>query len=479
MSIADFQAVIGLEVHAQLLTRSKLFSSASTAFGAEANSQTTPVCLGLPGALPVLNREAVTLAIRAGLALNCTVNERSEWSRKHYFYPDLPKGYQITQYEFPICEWGFVTLDRASGGPTIRIRRIHLEEDAGKSTHDAGSGLTLVDLNRAGTPLLEIVSEPDLRSADDAVDYLKALRDILMFIGVNDGNLEEGSIRCDANVSVMRHGSEKLGTRCELKNINSFRNVKAAITYEIERQVELIEAGGAVEQQTRLFDVDRGETRAMRSKEDAHDYRYFPEPDLPPLLIDAGQVSAARAALPELPRDKRRRYREALQLPDYDVGVLTADESLARLFERCCAVVADPKKVSNWFMGEVRRLLNETKISVDELLWTPEQFGALLTCVDDGTVSANAGKEIFAEMFRSGREPRVIIEEKGLAQVSDTSALEAAIDEVIGANASNAAQYRAGKIQVLGFFVGQVMKAMKGKGNPKLINELVVKKLNG
>jgi aspartyl-tRNA(Asn)/glutamyl-tRNA(Gln) amidotransferase subunit B len=475
MPVSDFQPVIGLEVHAQLLTTSKLFSTAGTAFGDAPNSHTTPVCLGFPGALPVLNERVIELAIRTGLALQCTVNERSEWSRKHYFYPDSPKGYQITQYEFPICEWGGVDLSVA--GKRVRIRRIHLEEDAGKLIHDAVAGKSLVDLNRAGTPLLEIVSEPDLRSADEAVEYLKLLRDILVYVGVNDGNLEEGSFRCDANVSVMRHGAKEFGTRCELKNLNSFKNIKAAIDLEIARHVEVLEGGGKIDQETRLFDPDRGETRSMRSKEDAHDYRYFPEPDLPPLLVTAAQIAAVKSALPELPAAKRQRYVEQLKLTDYDAGVLTASRAFAERFEACLAAYGgDAKKVANWFIGEVARLNNEHG---DTAKFTPAQFAELLKAIDGGAISANAGKEVIAEMFVSGAAPADIIAAKGLAQVSDTGAIEKIIDEVMAANAKNVESYRAGRVQLLGFFVGAVMKAMKGKGNPKLISELLEKKLKG
>ena len=473
MPLSDFQPVIGLEVHAQLLTTSKLFSTAAVAFGAEPNTHTTPVCLGFPGALPVLNGKVVELALRAGLALECRINERSEWSRKHYFYPDSPKGYQITQYEFPICEWGGLTLEQA--GKRIQIRRIHIEEDAGKSIH--GAGLTLVDLNRVGTPLLEIVSEPDLRSADEAVEYLKLLRDVLVYVGVNDGNLEEGSFRCDANVSVMKKGAKEYGTRCELKNLNSFRNIKLAIDAEIARHVEVLEGGGTIVQETRLFDVERGETRSMRSKEDAHDYRYFPEPDLPNLVVSAEEIAKAKAHLPELPQARRRRYVEQLKLTEYDAGVLTADRELSELYERCLAPVGDAKKVANWFLGEVSRLLNESGVRPSAVKFSPAQFAALLQAIESGEISQNAGKEVFGQMFATGAEPKDVIAAKGLAQVSDTGALEKVIDEVIAANQKNADAYRAGNTKLLGFFVGQAMKAMKGKGNPKVINELLEKKL--
>ncbi len=473
MSISDFQPVIGLEVHAQLLTRSKLFSTAAVAFGAEPNTHTTPVCLAFPGALPVLNGKVVELALRAGLALDCRINERSEWSRKHYFYPDSPKGYQITQYEFPICEWGGLTLEQA--GKRVQIRRIHIEEDAGKSIH--AEGVTLVDLNRVGTPLLEIVSEPDLRSADEAGEYLKLLRDVLVYVGVNDGNLEEGSFRCDANVSVMKKGATEYGTRCELKNLNSFKNIKLAIDAEIARHVEVIEGGGTIVQETRLFDVARGETRSMRSKEDAHDYRYFPEPDLPPLLVSADEIAKAKTELPELPQSRRRRYVEQLKLTEYDAGVLTADRELSELYERCLAPVGDAKKVANWFLGEVSRLLNESGVKPGAVKFTPGQFAALLQSIESGEISQNAGKEVFGQMFATGAEPKDVIAEKGLAQVSDTGALEKVIDEIIAGNQKNVEAYRAGNPKLLGFFVGQAMKAMKGKGNPKVINELLEKKL--
>ena len=475
MALSDFQPVIGLEVHAQLLTQSKLFSTARVTFGAEPNTHTTPVCLGLPGALPVLNGKVVELALRAGLALDCKVNERSEWSRKHYFYPDSPKGYQITQYEFPICEWGGLTLDVAA--KRVQIRRIHIEEDAGKSVH--AQGLTLVDLNRVGTPLLEIVSEPDLRSADEAVEYLKLLRDVLVYVGVNDGNLEEGSFRCDANVSIMRKGAKDYGTRCELKNLNSFKNIKLAIDAEIARHVEVIEGGGTIVQETRLFDVARSETRSMRSKEDAHDYRYFPEPDLPPLLVSEDELARARSTMPELPRARRRRYVEQLKLTEYDAGVLTADRELSELYERCLAPVGDAKRVANWFIGEVSRLLNESGVKPGAVKFTPSQFAALLGFIESGKISQNAGKEVFGQMFATGAEPNDVIASRGLAQVSDTGALEKVIDEIIAVNQKNVDGYRAGNVKLLGFFVGQVMKAMKGKGNPKVVNELLEQKLKG
>ncbi len=479
MPVSDFQPVIGLEVHAQLLTQSKIFCACSTKFGAPPNQNTCEICLGMPGVLPVLNRKVVELAVRAGVALGCAIRQRSIWSRKNYFYPDLPKGYQITQYDQPICEHGRLTIDAADGERDVRIRRIHMEEDAGKNVHDASASESLVDLNRAGVPLIEIVSEPDLRSAEEAAEYVRALRDVLVYIGVSDGNMEEGSLRVDANVSVMRKGASEFGTRAELKNLNSFRFLQKAIEYEVARQVEVIESGGKVEQETRLYDAVKNETRPLRSKEEAHDYRYFPEPDLPPLVLEDGFVESVRGTLPELPRQKLERFMSELSLPAYDAKILTAERPLAEYFEACARHYGDHKKLSNWFLGELLRLVKEQNVPVSEVRIRPEHFAELLLRVDKGEISANAGKEVFAEMFRTGREPSAIISERGLAQVSDVGAIEAAVDEVLAKNASEVEKYKAGKKQVLGFLVGQVMKAMKGKGNPKLINELIAKKLGG
>jgi aspartyl-tRNA(Asn)/glutamyl-tRNA(Gln) amidotransferase subunit B len=487
MPVSDFQPVIGLEVHAQLSTRSKIFCNCPTDFGAEPNSNTCPVCLAMPGVLPVLNEKVVELTVKTGLALGCQIRPVSIWSRKNYFYPDLPKGYQITQYDKPICEHGQVEIDLEGGAGTksVRVLRIHMEEDAGKNIHDAGGGESLVDLNRAGVPLMEIVSEPDLRSSDEAVEYLKSLRDILVYLGVNDGNLEEGSFRCDANVSVMRKGADKFGQRVELKNINSFRFVKAAIEYEIERQVELIEGGGKVVQETRLWDTQRNETRSMRSKEDAHDYRYFPEPDLLPLHVAESLVESQRRTLPELPRPKLLRFQKEYGLPAYDAKILCAERPLADYFEQVVKHTPNPKdakKLSNWFLGELLRLLKEEgsgSSNLDALKFKPEQFAALLGAVESGSVSNNAAKEVFAEMFKTGGAPEAIIQSKGLGQVSDSGAVVEAVKSVLAANGSEVEKYKAGKVQVFGFLVGQVMKAMKGKGNPKLVNELLKKELEG
>ena len=480
MPVADFQPVIGLEVHAQLLTRSKIFCGCSTRFGAEPNAHTCPVCLGLPGVLPVLNRKVVELTVRTGVALGCEIRRTSIWSRKNYFYPDLPKGYQVTQFDLPLCEHGKLAVDMGDAVKEIRIGRIHMEEDAGKNIHDQSVTQSLVDLNRAGTPLMEIVSEPDLRSAEEAAEYLRTLRDVLVYLEVNDGNLEEGSFRCDANVSVMRRGATTYGTRVELKNINSFRFVRQAVDFEIERQVELIEAGGTVVQETRLWDVQRSETRPMRSKEDAHDYRYFPEPDLPPLHVTDAQVETARASLPELPRAKLARFQTQYGLPATDARTLVSERAVADCFERVARhFPGDPKKLSNWFNGELARMMSEetTLGGVAALRFTPEQFAALLTLVDQGTLSGSAAKAVFAEMFRAGGDPRALAEGKGLLQVTDASQVEAIVDRVLAEHASEVETYRAGKKQVYGFLVGQAMKAMKGQGNPALVNALLKQKL--
>ncbi len=479
MAVSDFQPVIGLEVHAQLLTQSKIFCGCSTQFGAPPNHHTCPVCLGMPGVLPVLNQKVVEFAVRAGVALGCAIRQTSIWSRKNYFYPDLPKGYQITQYDRPICEHGKLTIDVGGEEKEIRILRIHMEEDAGKSVHDASAGQSLVDLNRAGVPLLEIVSEPDIRSSEEAAEYLKALRDILVYLGINDGNMEEGSFRCDANVSVMRKGATAFGQRTELKNMNSFRFVRQALDYEISRQVEVIESGGRVIQETRLWDTQRNETRAMRSKEDAHDYRYFPEPDLPPLHLPEALINAEAAGLPELPRAKLLRFRSQYGLPLYDAKILCGDRALADFFEACAKEYPEFKKLSNWFLGELLRLFKEEGGALSGLKFKPTQFAFLLRALDGGEISASSAKDVFAEMFHGGRDPAAIIADKGLAQVSDVSQIESVVSEVLAKNASEVEKYRAGKTQVFGFLVGQVMRAMGGKGNPAVVNQLLKRKLQG
>ncbi|HEU4383160.1 MAG TPA: Asp-tRNA(Asn)/Glu-tRNA(Gln) amidotransferase subunit GatB [Anaeromyxobacteraceae bacterium] len=484
MPASDFQVVLGLEVHAQLLTRSKVFCGCSAAFGGEPNTHTCPVCLGLPGALPALNRRVVEMAVRTGLALGCTLRQKSVWARKNYFYPDLPKGYQISQYELPICEGGGVPIGAGGQERVVRLIRIHMEEDAGKNLHDvAEGGASGVDLNRAGVPLLEIVSAPDLFSVDEAIEYLKSLRAILMYLGVNDGNLEEGSFRCDANVSVRRRGAEKLGTRCELKNMNSFRFLKQAIEYEVRRQVEVLESGGAVEQETRLFDPQRGETRSMRSKEEAHDYRYFPEPDLPPLLVDQALVESVRRSLPELPRARSARYQRELSLSAYDAGLLTAEREVADFFEATLRAAGSraeaAKRAANWLNGEAARLAHESGLSPRDWKLTPAALASLLGLIDAGTLSGPAAKQVFEEAFRTGADPAEVVRREGLSQVTDQSAIEAAVDQALAQSPAEVERYRKGEVKLLGFFVGRVMKSMKGAASPAVVNALLKKKLGG
>lgn len=471
-----YEVVIGVEVHAQLRTKSKMFCGCSTAFGRASNTQTCPVCLGLPGSLPVINRTAVEMAVRAGLALNCTIVSRNRFARKNYFYPDLPKGYQISQYEAPICEHGWIEIAVGGTKKRVRIRRAHLEEDAGKNLH-AVAGKSLVDFNRAGTPLLEIVTEPDMRSADEVVAYLKNLRDILMYLEVCDGNMEEGSFRCEPNLSLRPVGQQALGVKVELKNINSFKFVKDAIEYEIKRQTKVLDEGGTIQQETRLWNLDRGETAVMRSKEEAHDYRYFPDPDLVPLKLEKEWVDAFQESLPELPAARARRFVEAYGLPDYDAGVLTAAKDVAEYFEASVKLFPQPKTVSNWVMGELTRELNNTGTAVGASPVPPERLAALLHMVENGTVSLKVAREIFPEMYGTGKAPEQIVQEKGLTQLSDEGALAHMIDDVLAKNPAQVAQFKQGKPQVLGFLVGQVMKASGGKANPGKVNELLKKRL--
>ncbi len=474
-----WEPVIGLEVHAQLSTASKIFCGCSAAFGAEPNEHTCPVCLGHPGVLPVLNRRAVEYAIRLGAALGARVREESVFARKNYFYPDLPKGYQISQYELPVCEGGEVPFVLDDGTrKSARLVRIHLEEDAGKSIHARGRKVSLVDLNRAGVPLLEIVSAPELRSAEEAAAYLKSLRSILRTLEICDGNMEEGSLRCDANVSLRPRGDTALGTRTEIKNVNSFRFVQRAIDYEIRRQAAILAAGGEVEQETRLYDASRDETRSMRGKEEAHDYRYFPDPDLPPLRIDPEWVAKVRAELPELPLARAERFVRDYGLDDGSARLIAGEREVARFFETAVAAYdGPPKTVANWVKSELLRELGERGGDLGAVKVRPEDLARLLSRIDDGTISASAAKTIFAELAEQGGEVDAIIDAKGLKQVSETGALESVVEEVLQAHPEEVQRYRSGKKNLIGFFMGQVMKATGGKANPKVVRELLLGRL--
>ncbi|WP_374279537.1 Asp-tRNA(Asn)/Glu-tRNA(Gln) amidotransferase subunit GatB [Desulfovibrio sp.] len=477
--MAAYEAVIGLEVHVQLATASKLFCSCPTTFGQPANANVCEVCSGMPGALPVPNRQAVHFATLVGLATNCAINTRSIFARKNYFYPDLPAGYQISQFELPICEHGHLEVNVDGRIKRVGITRIHMENDAGKNIHAQGENLSYVDLNRAGTPLVEIVSEPDMRSAAEAVAYLKALYSIVTYLGVCDGNMEEGSFRCDANVSLRPVGTEPFGTRTELKNLNSFRNVQRAIEYEIARQQDVLDDGDKVVQETRLYDAAKNTTASMRSKEEAHDYRYFPDPDILPIDISEEEMARWRAEMPELPQQRLARFVALAGLPEAEAEVLVQSRGLADFFE-AAAAKADPKKVANFVLGPLLRECNTRGLSAaDPAAWAmkPEALAELVALVDGGTISAKIANDIFGDIFELGVMPAAYVKEKGLVQISDTSALEAAVDEVIAANPAEVEAYRGGKTKLISFFVGQIMRATKGKANPAMVNELLAKKL--
>ncbi len=476
----QWEAVIGLELHAQLATRTKIFSGASTAYGADANTQACAIDLGMPGVLPVLNERAVRFAIRLGLALDAEVAGRSVFARKNYFYPDLPKGYQISQYEIPVVGTGHLDIDLDDGtSKRIGVTRAHLEEDAGKSLHEGFGAMSGIDLNRAGTPLLEIVSEPDLRSAKEAVAYMKKMHSLVRYLRICDGNMQEGSFRCDANVSVRPLGQDEFGTRTEIKNLNSFRFVERAINYEIERQIELIQDGGSVTQETRLYDPDRGETRAMRGKEEANDYRYFPDPDLLPLEITADLINEVRAELPELPDVRRARFVADYGLPNYDAGVLTASRELADFFEAVAAGCDDAKLAANWVMGDFAGALNRDSLDLATSPVDAEALSGLLRRILDDTISGKIAKEVFEAMWQGEGDADTIISDRGLTQVTDASEIEALVDAAIAGNPQQLEQYRAGKTKLMGFFVGQVMKASGGKANPQQVNEILRRRLDG
>lgn len=477
MAYEDWEPVIGLEIHAQLLTNSKMFSPDSTTFGGADNENTDPSSLGLPGSLPVMNGKAVEFSIKTGLALNCNIRKKSVFARKNYFYPDLPKGYQISQFDEPLCEKGYVDYYLDGSLRRVNIERAHMEEDAGKSLHQGE--FTLINLNRAGVPLLEIVSGPDMSSAQEAAEYARTVRKILRYLNVCDGNLEEGSMRCDCNVSVRKKGDKKLGTKVELKNINSFRFIEKAIEYEIRRQVDCYETGEPVTQQTRLYDPTKNRTFAMRSKEEAHDYRYFPDPDLLPVMVSDELLNQIKSDLPELPLARAQRFQQAFQLPEYDSFVLTQEKNLADFYEETAAKSKNPKAASNWIMTELLRELNEAKIEVDQSPISAAHLAEMIVMIDKKEISGKMAKDVFTEMWKTKKSPQAIVKEKGMSQITDVSAIEKIVDEVMVSNAPSVADYRGGKQKLFGFFVGQVMKASKGQANPEMVNKILLDKLKG
>jgi aspartyl-tRNA(Asn)/glutamyl-tRNA(Gln) amidotransferase subunit B len=478
----SYETVIGLEVHVQLSTNTKLFCGCSTKFGAEPNTQVCPVCLGMPGVLPVLNKKAVEFALRTATALDCTINKRSVFSRKNYFYPDLPKGYQISQFTEPIAEHGHLDIETSEGTKRIGITRIHMEEDAGKLLHGEGAedeSYSFADLNRACVPLIEIVSEPDIRSAEEAVAYMKAMRDIVVYTEVCDGNLEQGSFRCDANISIRPVGREQFGTRAELKNINSFKFVKDAIEYEEQRQADLLDEGGTVVQETRLFDSAKGITVSMRSKEEAHDYRYFDEPDLLPLVVPDAMIEEVQSNMVELPRAKRDRFVSEYSIPAYDAGVLTATRALADYYEAVVKETKEPKASSNWVMGELLRVLKDGNLNITDCPLEPARLADLVTMVKAGKINSNMGKEVFEEIYKTNKTAAEVVEAKGMTQISDEGELVGQIDKIIAAHPDEAERFKGGEAKLQGFFVGQIMKATRGQANPQIVNKLLKERLKG
>jgi len=473
----EFETIIGLEVHAQMLTDTKIFCNCSTKFGGAPNSHTCPVCLGMPGVLPVLNKKVVEYAMMMALATNCTINPSNSFARKNYFYPDLPKGYQISQYAYPLAEHGYVWIETDGKQKKIGITRIHMEEDAGKLIHDENNPFSYVDLNRTGVPLIEIVGEPDIRSPEEAAEYLKRLHEILVYLEICDGNMEEGSFRCDANVSIRPVGQKEFGTRTELKNMNSFRNVQRALEYEVKRQQYLVENGEPIIQETRLWDDAQGATNSMRSKEEAHDYRYFPDPDLVKVVVDEDWIAKIRESLPELPVAKRERFIKEYQIPAYDAGVLTADKALALYYEDVVRLCSKPKQASNWVMGDVLRFLNEEKRDIRQCPISARSLADMINLIEEGTISGKMAKDIVEEMYHTGKPPQDIIREKGLVQITDEGELTKTIAAIIDAHPGQLADYRGGREKLFGFFVGQVMKATQGKANPQLVNNLLKKML--
>ena len=473
----NYEVIIGLEVHAELSTKTKIFCSCPTKFGAAPNTQTCPICMGMPGTLPVLNEKVVEYAVKAGLATNCEISRNSKNDRKNYFYPDLPKAYQISQYDKPLCEHGYVEIDTKEGKKKIRLTRIHIEEDAGKLNHDEFAGGSLVDLNRAGVPLIEIVSEPDLRSSEEVEEYLKRLKSILEYIEVSDCKMQEGSFRADVNVSVRKKGDSKLGTRTEMKNMNSFRSITRAIEYEVDRQIDVIEDGGEVEQETLRWDDVSGKTFPMRDKEDAQDYRYFPDPDLVAIKLSEEYIENIKNTLPELPESRKERYLEEYGLSEKDANIITASKYLSDLFEGAIKVCHNPKAVNNWIISDISRILNETEMEPIEIPFDSQQLGKLIILIDKGTISSSIAKKVLVEMFEHPRDPEDIIDEKGWVQISDEGAIQEVVLKVLEANPQSVADYKGGKDKALGFLVGQAMKETRGKANPKMLNEMFLEEL--